>query len=433
MIPVNKKEKLKIAFVNQGLAYSTFPCPTDSVGIVIYELAQLLTKKCHVMVYTPGKNFVIKRKYHEGINYAYIPRRFDRIIIRCIEKVSKRLLNHQLFYIHYALQIALDLRSKKCDIVHIHSLSQFVPIIKFFNPDIKIVLHMHCKWLSQLDYQTIYRRLNKVDLIIGCSEYITEKVRLRFPCFATKCKTIYNGVQIDSGASQINFNSENKSFKNAKRNLLFVGRVSPEKGVHVLLEALEKVVFYFPEVHLNIVGSITGSLPQHILIDLDKNDEKIANLRSFYIPDKKTGKVLTYFEQLQKNLPPELAQHVSFHGSVAHAELEKYYREADIFINSSFSEAFPIPIPEAMGRSLPVIGSRVGGIPEAILHEKTGLLVDSGDVSALAEAILYLLNNDNLRIEMGKSGYERAYELFSWEKVSQNLFNEYNNICEKND
>lgn len=246
-------------------------------------------------------------------------------------------------------------------------------------------------------------------------------------------KAIYNGVQIDSGASQITLNPENMSFKSDKRNLLFVGRVSPEKGLHVLLEALEKVVFYFPEVHLNIVGSITGSLPQHILIDLDKNDEKIANLKSFYIPDKKTGKVLTYFEQLQKQLPPELAQYVSFHGSVAHAELDKYYREADIFINSSFSEAFPIPIPEAMGRSLPVIGSRVGGIPEAIVHGKTGLLVDSGDVHALAEAILSLLNNDNLGIEMGKSGYERAYELFSWEKVSQSLFNEYNNICEKND
>ncbi len=59
------------------------------------------------------------------------------------------------------------------------------------------------------------------------------------------------------------------------------------------------------------------------------------------------------------------------------------------------------------------------------------LLVDAGDVSTLTEAILHLLKNDNLRIEMGKSGYKRAYELFSWKKVSQNLFKEYKNICEE--
>ncbi|MDJ0674120.1 MAG: glycosyltransferase family 4 protein [Calothrix sp. MO_167.B42] len=429
---MNKKEKLRIAFVNQGLTYSTFPYPRDSVGIVIYELAKGLAKDCHVMVYTPGKNFLINKECHGGINYLYIPRRIDRIIIRLIEKIFHKIhnqfLNSQFFYICYALLIANDLKKNKCDIVHIHNLSQFVPIIKAFNPEIKIVIHMHCQWLSQLDYQTIYRRLNQVDLIICCSEYITEKVRRRFPDFATKCKTIYNGVNIDSGTSEVSLNLGTQSFKNDKKNLLFVGRVSPEKGVHVLLKALEKVVFYFPQVHLNIVGSITGSLPQNILIDLD-NDDKVASLKVFYTPDEKTGKVLSYFEQLQKMLPPDLANYVTFHGSVPHAELDKYYREADIFINSSFSEAFPIPIPEAMGRSLAVIGARVGGIPEAILHEKTGLLVDSGDVSTLAEAILHLLKDDNLRIEMGKSGYKRAYELFSWEKVSQNLFNEYKNIC----
>ncbi|MDJ0617238.1 MAG: glycosyltransferase family 4 protein [Calothrix sp. MO_192.B10] len=432
---VSKKERQKIAVVNQGLAYSSFPCPTDSVGIVIYELAQRLAVDCDVMVYTPGKNFLINRKCHDGINYFYVPRRFDRIIIRFLEKILQRsnnnFLNSQLFYIHYALQIANHLRKHKCDIVHIHSLSQFVPIIKAFNPEIKIVLHMHCQWLSQLDYQTIYRRLKKVDLIIGCSEYITEKVRRRFPEFAAKCKTIYNGVNIDSCTTKLHLNSHNQSLKNANKRLLFVGRVSPEKGVHLLLKALEKVVFYFPEVHLNVVGSITGSLPKNILVDLDNSDPKVAELKSFYTPDPKTGKILSYWEQLQAKISPELAKHVTFHGSVAHSELDKYYREADIFINSSLSEAFPIPIPEAMGRSLPVIGSRVGGIPEAILHEKTGIVVDSGDASILAEAILHLLNNDNLRVEMGKAGYQRAYELFSWEKVSQNLLNEYKNLCEQ--
>lgn len=432
MMLINNQEKLRIAFVNQGLSYSTFPHPTDSIGIVTYELARRLAEDCHVMVYTPGKNFLIQKKYYGGINYVYVPRRLDRVIIRLIEKISQKIHNSfyssQFFYICYALQIANDLKKNKCDIVHIHNLSQFVPIIKVFNPEIKIVLHMHCQWLNQLDYQTIYRRLNQVDLIIGCSEYITDKIRHCFPDLVTKCRTIYNGVNIDSGASEVNINSGSKFFQNDRKNLLFVGRVSPEKGVHVLLKALEKVIFDFPRVHLHIVGSIIGSLPQNLLIDLD-NDDKVASLKVFYTPDEKTGKKLSYFEHLQTILSPELANHVSFHGPVAHAELEKYYRGADILINSSLSEALGMPIIEAMGRSLVVIGSCVGGIPEAILHEKTGLVVDSGDASTLAGAILHLLKNDDLRIEMGKSGYQRAYEVFSWEKVAQNLFKEYKNIC----
>ena len=80
--------------------------------------------------------------------------------------------------------------------------------------------------------------------------------------------------------------------------------------MHILLEALEKIVFYFPKVHLDIVGSISGALPKNVLVGLDEN-EKVANLKYFYEPGLKTGKILSYFEQLQSQLTPELSQHLS--------------------------------------------------------------------------------------------------------------------------
>jgi len=92
--------------------------------------------------------------------------------------VKRPLFASKLFYLTYVLQVARDLKREKCDIVHLHNFFQFVPIIRAFNPKIKIVLHMHCEWLTQLDRTMIENRLRKVDLIIGCSEYITEKARL---------------------------------------------------------------------------------------------------------------------------------------------------------------------------------------------------------------------------------------------------------------
>lgn len=58
---------------------------------------------------------------------------------------------------------------------------EWVPIVRRCYPPAKIVLHMHCEWLTQLDQSMIDRRLGLTDMIIGCSEYVTQKIRRRFP------------------------------------------------------------------------------------------------------------------------------------------------------------------------------------------------------------------------------------------------------------
>ena len=65
---MKKKEQLKVAVVNQGLSYSSFPKPTDSIGIVINELVHCLVEKCDFLVYTPGSTLLIKTEYHGAIN-----------------------------------------------------------------------------------------------------------------------------------------------------------------------------------------------------------------------------------------------------------------------------------------------------------------------------------------------------------------------------
>ena len=304
-------------------------------------------------------------------------------------------------------------------------LSMYSENIEFSSPKIKIVLHMHCQWLTQLDRAMIGLRLREVDLIIGCSEYITEKIRCAFPQFANRCQTILNGVDINLFVSE-NRNSATK--KNGVKRLLFVGRVSPEKGLHVLLDAFQEVVKRYPQAQLEIVGPQV-LLPIEFIVTLS-NDDKVSGLAAFY--DKNSS--INYFSYLQERLLSlNIANNVTFAGYIPYGHVVNNYRDADVFVNSSFSEALPLPILEAMASELPVVATRVGGTAEAVANGKTGLLVEPSDASALAEVILRLFSNENLRKSMGKAARKRAVELFSWEHVVNKLMCQYKNICDVNE
>ena len=74
---------------------------------------------------------------------------------------------------------------------------------------------------------------------------------------------------------------------------------------------------------------------------------------------------------------------------------------------------------EAMSCERPVISTYAGGIPEIVVHDRTGLLVKPDDTQALADAILQLLNSEKQRGEMGKEGKKRVENKFSWDKTTE--------------
>jgi glycosyltransferase involved in cell wall biosynthesis len=308
------------------------------------------------------------------------------------------------------------LKYERCDVVHIHNFPQFVPIIRAFNPKIKIVLEMHCEWLTQLERKMIERYLEETDLIIGINKYITEKIRKRFPKFANRCRTLLNGVDVDAFVNEeAKCNDSDK--KNVKQ-LLFVGRVSPEKGVHVLLDAFRIVAKRYPRVHLTIIG-VQVSLPIAFLAGLS-DDGLTRKLTQFYNID--------YMSYLSSKLSPELAGHVTFTGPIPHRLLKHYYQTADVVVSPSICNEGALPLFEAMAASVPVVASNGGGAPEIIEDGKTGLLVERDDASALAEAILRLISNEALSKSMGEAGRKQVVELFSWEQTVQNLCELYESV-----
>ncbi len=85
----------------------------------------------------------------------------------------------------------------------------------------------------------------------------------------------------------------------------------------------------------------------------------------------------------------------------------------DVFVLPSLFESFPFTVVEAMMAAKPVVASDVGGVAEAVLDRKTGLLVEPGDEAALIQALTELLGQETRRGEMGQAGRERALDLFS--------------------
>jgi glycosyltransferase involved in cell wall biosynthesis len=324
-------------------------------------------------------------------------------------------------YLNYILHVAADLHFRRCDIVHIHNFSQFIPIVRALNPEAKIVLHMHCEWLSQLEPRVIRPRLRKTDLILGCSEFITERIRLCFPRFSERCRCIYNGVDVRHFLPAPADTEKNTS---KTRTLLFLGRISPEKGLHVLLEAFRIVLQVYPQTRLEIVGPKIQA-PAEFIVNISPERE-ICDLKRFYIksdPD-------CYIRLLETTIQSQgMANQIVFFNALPHPEVVERYHHADVFVLPSvLNEPFGIPVIEAMACGVPVVAVGVGGVSEIVEDGKSGFLVERGNVHAMARAILRLLGDEPLRQSLALAGRQRAMELFSWNKIAEELKVKYSQL-----
>jgi glycosyltransferase involved in cell wall biosynthesis len=162
--------------------------------------------------------------------------------------------------------------------------------------------------------------------------------------------------------------------------LLFVGRLVPVKDVPNLLAAVSLLRERGRMVQLTLVGE--GSLRSGLEIEA-----------------RELG----------------LGGRVTFTGHLAGDELARAYRDHDLFVLASTFDNFPNAVLEAMASRLPVVATRVGGIPEQVIEGETGLLVPSRDPGRLARAIESLLDDPSTARAMGEAGRRRVVESFDWD------------------
>jgi glycosyltransferase involved in cell wall biosynthesis len=112
-------------------------------------------------------------------------------------------------------------------------------------------------------------------------------------------------------------------------------------------------------------------------------------------------------------------------GFLPHDELEERYARAAVVACPSHREGFGVVCAEAMAHARPVVAGDVGGLRDLVVHEETGLLVPPGDVDALRQALTRLLEDSELRRRFGQAGRARIAERFTWERFADETLQAY--------
>ncbi len=414
---------MKVAFVFPPM---WTPHSDGSLQIWNHEVTTRLAKYCDVLVYAghPGLTPVGSHDSVEGVRYRHFSVRLDNRFLKRFQHIHKALGVHRplfstdLWYPFYAWKVALDLRKQRCDVVHVYNYPQIANLIKYFNPGVRVILNMHGELLTQIKFSNINERLRNIDLVISCSKFITNSNCTVFPQIANRFETVPMGLSPDAFSGCFhNVHPDNPS----ARRILCVGRISPEKGVHVLLDAFELIVRKYPDASLTIVGP-EWVAPRGDIVDLCLEKEVADGLAPFY-----EG---SYLSQLKQRVSPEAAKRVTFAGLVAHSDVPSFYGNADIYVSPSLYESFGMSVIEAMAAGLPVVAARVKSFEDLISDGRTGLLVEAANPSAIADAVIKLFENDSLRNSIASVAREMVCRLYSWETICITLMRMYREVLD---
>jgi glycosyltransferase involved in cell wall biosynthesis len=319
-------------------------------------------------------------------------------------------------YRGYARAVSRRLNRCRPDVVHVMNYWSWCPQFRNRVPGSRIVLSMHSEWLSQAGAGRVERALEATDAIFAVSEHVASLIRAAVPGYRGEIVTAHNGVDVEEFRPA----SGGDARGDGVPRILFVGRVSPEKGIHTLIEAFARVASRIEAARLDIVGA-RSTLREDFIVGIS-DDPVVRALRRFY--DGSMGaEYQDYLDALVRKLG--LTGKVRFVGRVPHGELPARYGASAVVVNPSVSETFGISVVEAMACGLPVVAARVGGMVETVVDGETGLLVEPEQPAALADAITSLLQDAERSRRMGASGRARAAARFSWGARADKLLATY--------
>ena len=222
--------------------------------------------------------------------------------------------------------------------------------------------------------------------VICCSEYMVSHVKWAFGLPDDKLVMVPNGVN-----THIYENVEKQDLKSFRSKfalpeekiVLFVGRLVYEKGAHVLINAIPKV--------------------------LEKIDAKFVIVGSGYMKEQLSNIVRSM----------GLEHKVLFTGFVEDETLLKLQKCADVSVVPSLFEPFGIVALEAMAAKSPVVVSDTGGLSEIVEHDSTGVKVYPNNPDSLAWGITKVLLDENYRNRIRENAYKKVQEKYDWDKIAQ--------------
>ncbi|MCH8003557.1 MAG: glycosyltransferase family 4 protein [Nanoarchaeota archaeon] len=390
---------------------TTFPrWINDTTPGFVYELSNRIAARYKIIVLAPHYNKASKRENMGKLEirrFAYFkPESLQKLCYEggiipnmkksFLAKIQMPLLVASEFFTSYRI-----VKKDHINMIHAHWIlpQGFVGVFLKKLLKIPLLVTIHGSDLFPLKNKLLKKLQN---FVMKNSDYVTvnsnatrNELVQRFPNYISKIKVIPMGVDVNLFKKR-KVRKPKQYTKN--KILLFVGRLSDQKGLQYLIDSMPEIIKYDSKVKLLIIG------------------------------EGPYGKILQ-----EKSHNNKIEKHVEFLGSMSVAKISKYYNFADIFVMPSLStktgtEALGLSLLEAMASGCAVVGTNVGGIPFVIKNNYNGILIRQKDHQKLSNAIIALLKNRKKSIKLGNNAAEFIRKNYSWDKISKEFIKIYGDL-----
>jgi len=326
-----------------------------------------------------------ERELLDDVRQASKNRKLTAEIVAALDEWGRRT---DFLRLYQAVYVGLRLQEMGIGHVHAHFMGMAARtafwIHKFFPLTFSFTAHANDIFAPRNFEVGLDKLVDTARVIVTVSDYAKKFLQERFPERAARIRRIYNGLNLaEFGRAD---------FSSAPPLILAVGRLIAKKGFADLIGACGLIVERGKSFQCEIIGE--GPLENELRGQIER-----LNLQNRVV------------------LP----------GAKQQREVLQRLAAANVFVLPSVIDPeggmdnLPTVIMEAMATGLPVVSTKIGGIPEMVVENETGFLLRPGDAVALADAIEKVINNLSLAQKLGQAGCERAQELFSIEKNVREL------------
>ncbi len=314
------------------------------------------------------------------------------------------ILHLNLAMLEYTMTLLNNLEGK-IDLVHNHDwLTAYAARVVKHSCNVPLVATIHAteygrnyglhndeqRYISDVEWWLTYEAWK----VIVCSKYMEDELRRVFQVPKDKIVVIPNGVQPENFVvKELDPEFRNHYADPKEKIVFFVGRLVQEKGVQVLLEAIPKVLHYYP--HTKFI--IAGKGPSEFAL---RNRVRELGLEA----------------------------RVYFTGYIDEDIRNKLYSCADVAVFPSLYEPFGIVALEAMAAKTPIVVSDTGGLGEIVDHEVNGLKVYAGSASSLADNILHVLCDTSFAKKIEAKALRDVREIYNWSRIAGRTTEIYNEV-----
>jgi glycosyltransferase involved in cell wall biosynthesis len=387
-----------------------------SVALCTRYFARALTARgCSVRIY--GVEWDGDRDSafrHADVDFRLLrPTLSDRLLFRAFRKTRRlhRVLNGgrpipdwrtRAAGPSWRARIAEDLARDPVDLVLCQHGARSVASIKRRLPDLPVILHLHAVSVPQAMSASYRACMMQADAVSGVSPFVADDAQR---LLGRPVHVIRNGCDLSD------MDSAAAAPVPGPVRILYAGAVSPEKGVHVLVEAFDMLCREGRDVALNIIGQI-GARPVENVIPMVDNPRQ-RTLEALFAGD--------YGAHLRGLLGKEARARTVFFGQRPHGEVLAAMAQSDVFAFPSLcDEGFGLPPVEALAMGcVPVVSDR-GPLPW-IVEQTAGLVVPHDNPRALAAAIARVIDDPDLRAGMATTGRALSRTVFSWDAAAGDL------------